>query len=725
MASRGLGTLTLDLVAKIAGFTGPIDKAARDFDKRMSAMEKRAYGFGKAIGTSLKAAAGVAAVAFGALTVAVSKAIDNADQLDEMSQKLQISTEQLSKWGYAAKLSGTDIDGLGRGIGLLSKNMAAAMDPKSRQANLFEALGIQIKDAVGNLRSVEQVIPEIADVFKTLDNATTESALSMQLFGKSGTELLEFLNRGSEGISALGDELSTLGGVISGETAAAAADFKDELDKLKEIGGGLALQLAAALLPAMKELVGDFRDAATNGIDVQRIAGEIAEAVRALAGAMKELGSVLSVFDRVGNVLMGIQAQSNAAGEWTNAMIRGNVEDMKKAAEAYSAASLQIDGAFAKAQTTAPRAAQGIDFTRGAPSDGAAASGDQARIKALQDRLNAALANPAGRTAKSGGGKSEAERDAERLLQSYERMVESGKERIALFGQEGEAAKVRYDTEFGALAALDPLKKAELVGMFERIDAMGQMAKLQQAADDAAKREVEAYDARMKSNEQLIEDMKFELSLLSMTNEQREKAIALSYLSADATDEQRAAVAALAVELKSANEAQEFWNDVQTDMSSAFYDFATGAKSAKDALGDFLDALYSSAVKAAADYFSETITNMMKSQSGSVSSGSGGGGGWGELFGAIAGWFGGGRAAGGNVAGGRMYEVGEADRPEILLSRGKQYMIPGNAGRVVPAGGGGVNQNFYTMGLETRRTAERKAQIAGREAQRALARNGR
>ncbi len=43
----------------------------------------------------------------------------------------------------------------------------------------------------------------------------------------------------------------------------------------------------------------------------------------------------------------------------------------------------------------------------------------------------------------------------------------------------------------------------------------------------------------------------------------------------------------------------------------------------------------------------------------------------------------GGRESGGPVTKGRLYEVGEKNKPEMLQSGGKQYMIPGNNGNVI------------------------------------------
>lgn len=78
---------------------------------------------------------------------------------------------------------------------------------------------------------------------------------------------------------------------------------------------------------------------------------------------------------------------------------------------------------------------------------------------------------------------------------------------------------------------------------------------------------------------------------------------------------------------------------------------------------------------------------------------SGGGTDWMGMIGnALGGLFGGGRALGGGVRGDRMYRVGEGNQPELLnLGRGRQYLIPGDAGEVEPefAGGGGGDTYVY------------------------------
>lgn len=90
--------------------------------------------------------------------------------------------------------------------------------------------------------------------------------------------------------------------------------------------------------------------------------------------------------------------------------------------------------------------------------------------------------------------------------------------------------------------------------------------------------------------------------------------------------------------------------------------------------------------------------------------------------------FAAGRAAGGPVAANQLYEVGENNNPEILKSGGKNYLIPGNNGNVVPFGkGGGMNQSV-TMnfpGITSAKEAKEATGYAARQLARVAQGTGR
>lgn len=722
MANRGLGTLTLSLVTKIAGFTGPLDQAGR----KLSDLEKRAYAVGKGIGTALRTIAGVAAgaavSAVTALTAVTVAAINQADAMRDLSIRTGVSTEILSAYGYAAKQTGTDIDELGKGLILLSKNATAALDPKSRQAGLFKALlGDDYKKDLGDL---ETLVPKIATAFAGLEDGPTKAALALQLFGRSGANMIEFLNSGGEGLDEFAQKAADLGVIISQDTADSADNLNDTLADLKTLTGGLGLQIAEALLPSLVEAAEDFRDLvkegdfASNMVEV--LSGILSAGVGVINGYNYAVSALSIKFEELAKSAQGfkeVQANIGIGGLFDEGSIVGGFEKVELARKEAEKALIDLRAEGEKTKSVIETTLPSITV-RGSAADIAKAEADAKSLARF-------LANPSGRTGSKKTGKSDAEKEAESLQKAYESMNERLKEQVALFGTTGEAAKLRYELEFGELSKLTQVQKDQLLVQAESYDQMVLIDELQKAANETVKKETEAYEDRRESNAELISNMEFELELLGMTNKERERAIALSYLSADATDEEKQAVIDLSGALIEANKAAEFWDDFQGSMANSLYDVATRAKTAEEAIGDFIDSIFKSSIRAASDYFSEALTNMFKSFGGSGSSGSSGGtGGWAELFGAL---FGGGRAVGGPVSAGRFYEVGEQDRPELLMAGGKQFLIPGNNGNVVPMGprGGRIEQKFYTLGLETRRTSERKAQLAGREAQRALARTGR
>src|SRR5690606_3653009 len=96
---------------------------------------------------------------------------------------------------------------------------------------------------------------------------------------------------------------------------------------------------------------------------------------------------------------------------------------------------------------------------------------------------------------KRGGGKSEAEREAERVQKAYESLMATMRERIALFNTEGEAAKVAYALEHGALKALDDAKKQELLTEAQRYDAMVKRREADEAAYRLAQEETRRIQA--------------------------------------------------------------------------------------------------------------------------------------------------------------------------------------------------------------------------------------
>lgn len=667
MATRSIGSLTVDLIAKTFGFEQGMDKAAKTADKRMKEIEASAKKAGAFIGTAIGAGVVAAGAALTKLTV---DAINYADALDEMSARTQISTEQLSKWGYAAKLSGTDLESLVSSTDKLAKNLAAAADGDSKMGQLFQALGISVKDAAGNLRDVEDVLPEIADRFAALDNQTTETALAMQLFGKSGAELLEFLNRGGDGIAALGDELQALGGVISGETAAAAAQFKDELDRLKVTGDALGTQIAAQLLPALSETTKEFRLIVQQGDLAANVVALLEGAFRAGVSALNAYNQAVEIttisleaFNKFAMNTVMIQRNLATLGFADGSVIAG----LKGQAEAIQSAIDEREAIVNRYQNQGS-AAPSVTFID--PGDGLDAWKAQKvaaeEMKGLQERLNALMTEGTSKTKASTNAKKEytsAEREREKALKEHLRLLEEDKR-------------------------------------LERELAEEEQRRWDQGRDTLA-------------------DLQMELDLLGKTNAERATAIQLRQLDTEVAKAYGPAIAAANEEIEDQLRRMELMDGARDSFATFFEDVIGGTKSVSDAFKDMLDDINAMILRRITENWVEQLFGAFGSNQGGAA-----GGNW---FSTFMGWFAGGKATGGVGHANRIYEVNESGM-EMASVNGRDYLLTGSKPvQITPNSGvGGFQQvvNFTIQGKIDRRTEDQIVQQVGRRTQMAMARNG-
>ncbi|MFC7460474.1 phage tail protein [Hydrogenophaga defluvii] len=192
----------------------------------------------------------------------IKNAIDAADQLNKLSQKIGISVEALSTLRFAAQLSDVSLETLQKGIKGLSQNIAEANTGIGDGAQVFDALGISVKNADGSMKSTEAVLLQMADVFANLEDGAVKTALAVKLFGKSGMDMIPFLNQGAAGINQLTAEAERLGLKLTTETARSAEAFNDNLTALKASSSSLGIALARDFLPELTNITNAMREAA-------------------------------------------------------------------------------------------------------------------------------------------------------------------------------------------------------------------------------------------------------------------------------------------------------------------------------------------------------------------------------------------------------------------------------------------------------------------------------
>lgn len=252
-----LGSLVVSLTAETAQFTAALSKASYTAEKNF-----------KQISSFAKTAAGALTAFYGAqgITTFIKAQIDAQDALNDMAERTGIAVDQLSKLKYAAQLSDVDVGTLQQGVIKLSKAMVDTSNGTGTARNAFAALGISVKNADGSLKTNLEVINELSDSFSKYADGASKSALAIEIFGKSGAELIPLLNQGSEGLKAMGDELALLGGVVTVEAAKNAGLFNDNLDRLAITGASFGRSIANEVMPYLNQLATEFLVARANGL---------------------------------------------------------------------------------------------------------------------------------------------------------------------------------------------------------------------------------------------------------------------------------------------------------------------------------------------------------------------------------------------------------------------------------------------------------------------------
>lgn len=238
--------------------TAALDKGLDDSRAKLGQFASDIAATGAIIGAAITAA-------YGAVALGINNTLKSMDELNKQSQKIGIPVEQLSALKLAADLSDVSMEQLGVGMGKLAKNMVqAASKPTSEAANAFNALGISSQFVAKNLNDPNAMLLALADKFSGLKDGAGKTAAAIAIFGKSGADLIPFLNQGRDGIAAMTANAQKFGIVVDGPTAAAAEKFRDTLTTLGAAKDGIIVKLTAFLLPALQQFADRMLAGASN-----------------------------------------------------------------------------------------------------------------------------------------------------------------------------------------------------------------------------------------------------------------------------------------------------------------------------------------------------------------------------------------------------------------------------------------------------------------------------
>lgn len=199
------------------------------------------------------------------LQQSVTNFASTGDALDKMSQRIGITAEQLQEFSYAATHAGAapeDLEDALKDLGEHMAEIANGIDTSSDAFTLFQKLGIEMKDAAGNMRPVEQVFLELADAIQRNEDPALRAKMAMATMGDSGRKLIPMLTSGSDGLKQMAAQARGLGLVMSNDAVASAATMTDHMDDMRAVIGSVGNAIGAKLAPTVIRMSDRFRDLA-------------------------------------------------------------------------------------------------------------------------------------------------------------------------------------------------------------------------------------------------------------------------------------------------------------------------------------------------------------------------------------------------------------------------------------------------------------------------------
>ena len=308
-----------ELTGVLSALPGPIGNVAGRLSGLSSAGEGLSKVFGGGAGLSGGLAnigasvaglvnpftVGLAAVAaFGAGASAVASGLvdleDRVEKLGNTADKLGVSFEFIQVLEEAGNRSGVSIESVSSAFGKLQKTLAGADEESKAATESLAKLGVSFADLES--LSPEEQIRLVGEKLQGIEDPAKRTAAAMQIFGKSGADLLPFFAQ----LGPAADDIERLGGSLSAIDRGRIDDFGAGIDALgvassrlgellllpfAGLGEGIA-QGSAEFLGGINAIVGPIGDVLEPALSTIGTAFEVVGVV--IGGVGRVIGEIVS-----------------------------------------------------------------------------------------------------------------------------------------------------------------------------------------------------------------------------------------------------------------------------------------------------------------------------------------------------------------------------------------------------------------------------------------------
>ncbi|MBK0032753.1 phage tail tape measure protein [Erwinia sp. S43] len=441
MASKSLGTLTIDLIAKVGGFVSGMDRAERSSEEWRRKVEANMKAAGLAVAGMAALAASASVAAAGAGISLLKTTSEQVVETDRWAKSLKMSTQELMAWQYAAQQAGLTGDNIADIFKDINDKVGdAVLNNSGEAAQALDTLSLSAKKLAEQspdkqllaISSALEKIPTQAGKTMILESLGNDLSKLLPLFDNNNEKLKNFIQLAKDfGVAPPQEDIDNLVKVNQ-----FFQDLETQAKGLKiEIASGLAKVDLSPLQHGLDDMKEVFTDPAVlDGLT--KLVGGVAELVGWMGKMGSETGALLSRLSEIPDRF--------SAGGWYQ------FEQNKKLAGMANLLAGDI-----KAATTPKKEANVIsDFTLGT-----------------------------GETNQ----KTKPDAEAKKLESAFKAMETSYQRQIALIDTTGkktevvtELQKLQFDMADGKLVGINANQKKRLEGLAEEVDRLNELKKTNQ-----------------------------------------------------------------------------------------------------------------------------------------------------------------------------------------------------------------------------------------------------
>lgn len=232
------------------------------FGKSLQAAAGMAHQFGESLKGALLSPLGLIteALAAGSLISGIKGAADHIDQLAKSADKLGVSTQSLAGLRLVADESGSSAEALESAMGKLQVKIQEAATGNAAAQQTFTDLKLELKDLVD--LPIDQQFAQVADAINAMSSQGQQAKATVDLFGKSGMEMLNVLSAGSAGFKQATQDATAMGLAISRVDAFKVEEANDAFGRIGKVIEGVFNQITVKLAPFVTALSQAFTDTA-------------------------------------------------------------------------------------------------------------------------------------------------------------------------------------------------------------------------------------------------------------------------------------------------------------------------------------------------------------------------------------------------------------------------------------------------------------------------------